>query len=242
MRLSGFALLIVGFFLCITVAWAALGFLAMSFGLICLLIAEERKKKRRLSQVAKKPIDPDRAGPFRQLIEENAKRNERAYEADKWKSIVKADPDIESVVKILSQYGPSYVDQLAKVYLVFEDKTLLPIILELIVTSAKKHLETRKTSSLGSAPSIGFGIALNSVGRDETAGHTRQSAPEMAYQPSEGEPYSGLQGSHMPTEPSSVSGDGSVADSSNPSQDAVTSSPSDAEDLRALLSLLSNRK
>jgi hypothetical protein len=208
----------------------------MSFGLICLLIAEERKKKQILSQVANKPIGPNRAGTPRLLIEENAKRNERACEVDKWKSIVKADPDIESVVEILSQYGPSYVDQLAKVYLVFEDKTLLPIILELIVTSVKKHLETSKIDSLRSAPPVGFGIAPNSVGSDETS--------EMVYQPSEGEPDSGMQGSHTPTEPSSVSGDGSAtkSDSSDLSQDAATSSPSDADDLRALLSLLSNAK
>ena len=40
MRLFGFVLLIVGFLLCVSIAWAALGFLMMGFGLICLLIAE----------------------------------------------------------------------------------------------------------------------------------------------------------------------------------------------------------
>ena len=53
MRL-GSVLLIVGFLLCVSIAWAALGFLMMGLGLICLLIAEERKKK--LERLTTSPI------------------------------------------------------------------------------------------------------------------------------------------------------------------------------------------
>jgi hypothetical protein len=42
MRLVGAVLLIAGFGLCISIVWAAIGFIAMAFGLICLLIAEEK--------------------------------------------------------------------------------------------------------------------------------------------------------------------------------------------------------
>jgi hypothetical protein len=45
MRLFGFVLLIAGFLLCVSIVWAALGFLVMGFGLICLLIAERSRKR-----------------------------------------------------------------------------------------------------------------------------------------------------------------------------------------------------
>ena len=45
MRLLGFVLLIAGFLLCVSIVWAALGFLMMGFGLICLLIAERNRKR-----------------------------------------------------------------------------------------------------------------------------------------------------------------------------------------------------
>jgi hypothetical protein len=44
MRIAGAFLLLGGFLLCISIVWAAVGFLMMGFGLICLLIAERRKK------------------------------------------------------------------------------------------------------------------------------------------------------------------------------------------------------
>jgi hypothetical protein len=48
MRLVGAGLLVGGFLLCVSIAWAALGFLMMGGGLICLLVAEERSKRARL--------------------------------------------------------------------------------------------------------------------------------------------------------------------------------------------------
>jgi hypothetical protein len=47
MRLVGAVLLIAGFGLCISIVWAAIGFIAMAFGLICLLIAEEKTNRAR---------------------------------------------------------------------------------------------------------------------------------------------------------------------------------------------------
>jgi len=44
MRIAGTFLLLGGFLLCISIVWAAAGFLMMGLGLICLLMAERRKK------------------------------------------------------------------------------------------------------------------------------------------------------------------------------------------------------
>jgi hypothetical protein len=44
MRIAGSFLLLAGFLLCISIVWAAVGFLMMALGLICLLMAERRKK------------------------------------------------------------------------------------------------------------------------------------------------------------------------------------------------------
>lgn len=43
----GAGLLVGGFLLCVSIAWAALGFFMMGAGLICLLVAEERNKRAR---------------------------------------------------------------------------------------------------------------------------------------------------------------------------------------------------
>jgi hypothetical protein len=61
MRLFGFVLLVAGLLLCVSIVWAALGFLMMGFGLICLLIAErnrQRAPKLDVSDLAAgRPID-----------------------------------------------------------------------------------------------------------------------------------------------------------------------------------------
>src|SRR6202011_3131451 len=45
MRIAGWLLLLVGSLLCVSIVWAAIGFLMMGFGLICLLIAEQGRKR-----------------------------------------------------------------------------------------------------------------------------------------------------------------------------------------------------
>jgi hypothetical protein len=62
MRILGTLLLLGGFLLCISIIWAAVGFLMMGFGLICLLIAERRKKP---STAAPGPL-PDAAARRRE--------------------------------------------------------------------------------------------------------------------------------------------------------------------------------
>jgi hypothetical protein len=52
MRIGGAFLLVCGSLLCLTVAMAAIGFVAMGLGLICFLIAEERDKRATLAPPA----------------------------------------------------------------------------------------------------------------------------------------------------------------------------------------------
>jgi len=48
MRVLGALLLVIGFLLCLSIVWSALGFFMMGGGLISLLVAEERSKRARL--------------------------------------------------------------------------------------------------------------------------------------------------------------------------------------------------
>ncbi len=141
MYVSGFILLVIGFALCLSIAWAPIGFFAMSFGLICLLIAEKRSKASKLrlqksARPSKQPRPPTPTGPAANTEVRQGFADERA----KWRLLVDGDPELASVERVLSQYGPQYVDQLARVYLVFDNKAFLPIILKMIVESARlKH-------------------------------------------------------------------------------------------------------
>src|SRR5205823_10284907 len=45
MRIAGTILLLGGFLLCVSIVWAAVGLPMIGFGLVCLLIAERRKKQ-----------------------------------------------------------------------------------------------------------------------------------------------------------------------------------------------------
>ncbi len=66
MRILGAIFLIAGFLLCLTIVWAAIGFLAMGLGLICLLIAERRQeqiKQRPLPQTSNSRQEAEKAIP-----------------------------------------------------------------------------------------------------------------------------------------------------------------------------------
>jgi hypothetical protein len=160
MRFVGAALLIGGFLLCVSIVWAALGFLMMGLGLICFLIAERRNERlpkstasqfdesnpRREQFLLPQFLDPE---PKLALVssEEDADQQQNAsspqsydeetYDKEKWNSLVENDPDFSRLVKVLALYGQKYVDELAKAYLVLKDKDYLPMILEKIVTTAK---------------------------------------------------------------------------------------------------------
>jgi hypothetical protein len=226
MRLIGFLLLSSGFLLCVTIVLAAIGFLAMSLGLICLLIEENYKKRETTMQIGLSPISRPRARTFKPSPD--PKRNQSLYEADKWRSIVKADPDIEKVAAILSQYGASYVDQLARVYLVFEDKALLPKILELIVTSAKVH---KAMNTARPSPTV----ASQTLSSDsETI--VRSDNDQADFSPQRSAP------TRVPLVISTNDRSEVRSDATERSERAVTSVSTTSEGLSALLEILANAK
>jgi hypothetical protein len=208
MRIAGTFLLLGGFFLCVSIVWAAIGFLMMGFGLICLLVAE-RRKARSAESTASRPdnfasrvepsllaerkeahssevsgfdeidprrepslfsegsngrspgsraarydkvrsrrgrsllLEPKQAKPALVLSEEQTSWRQSAIgpysqEAEEWLSLVKNDPDISRSVAVVSPLGKKYVDELARAYLVLNDKEYLPIILRKIAAAAKR--------------------------------------------------------------------------------------------------------
>src|SRR6267142_3701003 len=163
MRFAGFTLLFLGFLLCVSIEWAAIGFLAMGFGLICLLIVDERQKlsKIRIDKVAAQPVPSEPVGlldPATSTESVDDQRN-NLLKMDRWKSLVESDPDLARVATILSRYGPKYVDQLARVYVVFDNKAFLPIILNMIITSANQNARTSLTNINEPAPSVESGVS-----------------------------------------------------------------------------------
>jgi hypothetical protein len=148
MRSVGVALLISGFFLCVSIVWAALGFLMMGFGLICLLRAERRSKRLSKSTASRQDNSNPRQEPLL-LSEPTAAMvsshrgadnaiNHKSYDEEKWSSLLENDPDILRLVEALAPYGQKYVDELATAYLVLNDKDYLPMIIKKIVASAKR--------------------------------------------------------------------------------------------------------
>jgi hypothetical protein len=167
MRFAGFTLLFLGFLLCVSIEWAAIGFVAMGFGLICLLILDERQKraKIRIERVAAQPVPSEPVGFADPAILAESAESQRGnfLKGDRWKSLVESDPELARVVTILSRYGPKYVDQLARVYLVFENKAFLPIILNMIIASGSEDAKTNLTSMKEPDPPVEIGISQKPV-------------------------------------------------------------------------------
>jgi hypothetical protein len=142
MRLAGATLLVIGFLLCVSIAWAAIGFFAMGFGLIFLLIADERMLALNLESAGSRnglasPSSQRMAPPVPSARGEVC-RDKAPCESDKWRSLVESDQDLARVVEILTPFGQKYVDQLAGAYLAFENKAFLPAILNLLKASARQ--------------------------------------------------------------------------------------------------------
>jgi hypothetical protein len=271
MRIAGTLLLIVGFLLCISIAWAALGFLMMGFGLICLMIAERRQKRLAASPVSRqdkiaarqepslfpaqedaqpqastnrrsheigarrepsrfrerkstKPtgltaprwdqIDPqwepsrlrgrrnaqpegstaphsDKIDPRGEPAPESEQPNlalvvsdepidrrqsaidPYSYDLERWRSLVRNDADISRAASSLAPFGKKYVDELAKTYLVLNDKDYLPIILKKIAAAARKDSgkDTASAAVTESDPNtdlISFALSkTQSLGREQ---------------------------------------------------------------------------
>ncbi|GIQ77629.1 hypothetical protein [Bradyrhizobium sp. RD5-C2] len=165
MRLTGWVLLLIGGLLCATISWAALGFLLMGVGLISLQVAERRRRPGddavpagaggftppRLSAGLQPPtLDPvtgqdtgQDTGPQRQprrvaWPERNGDAPyDRQYDRQAWCRLVESDPDLAQLAKVLADYGPQYVDELAASYLAAPDKSRLGAIVDGIIARAR---------------------------------------------------------------------------------------------------------
>jgi hypothetical protein len=175
MRFSGYALLLIGFLLCITIAWAAIGFFAMGFGLICLLVVDAQKRAAKVAVVAARPVTPKPANLPAHFDEGQSTREINSEH--RWKSIVQSDPDVAEIARILSGYGQKYVDQFASVYIIFEDKVLLPIMLDLIVASAKRPTHFVETNVV--VPRASFNIGVGNKPPSNTSFLNPSEAPEL---------------------------------------------------------------
>ena len=145
MRFAGIIFLTIGVLLCTTITWAGIGFVAMSFGLIFFCIAEERTKAAAklstLSGIEPKPV-----------LARLSEKDEVSRKSDNWSSRVEDDEDISRIVNTLTPFGQKYVDQFSRTYLIFNDKACLPIILDMIITSARNSADqVAAAGSLGEA-------------------------------------------------------------------------------------------
>ncbi|MGY3486767.1 hypothetical protein ACVW1C_004650 [Bradyrhizobium sp. USDA 4011] len=161
MRLTGWVLLLIGGLLCATISWAALGFLLMGIGLISLQVAERRRRlgddavpagaggftPPRLSAGLQPPtLDPVAGqdtgrdtGPLRQprRVAWPDKNADAPYDRQAWRRLVQSDPDLAQLAKVLADYGPQYVDELAASYLAAPDKSRLGAIVDGIIARAR---------------------------------------------------------------------------------------------------------
>ncbi|WP_375311199.1 hypothetical protein WHZ77_29660 [Bradyrhizobium sp. A5] len=133
MNIAGALLLIFGFFLCISIAWATIGFVAMGLGLILLQVVAKRPPIE-LEEKLVQPNLPD-VSPDELAIPSNLASGIEHKEG--WELLLKSDSELASVAAVLSRFGSQYVDQLARVYMAINRRELLPAILELIVSAAR---------------------------------------------------------------------------------------------------------
>jgi hypothetical protein len=150
-------LLLIGAALCATVAWAALGFLLMGVGLISLQVAERSRRRKDVAVAAPGGLDLaltgpglqpprfepavslDSAPPPRQprRVAWPSKSNGTPYDREAWRKLVEHDPDIAQLARVLADYGPQYVDELAISYLAAPDKSRLGSIVDGIIARAR---------------------------------------------------------------------------------------------------------
>ena len=104
MRIAGWILLVGGFFLCISVVWAAPGFLLMGLGLISLQVAEHnRRRATNLTTLSAErsdaPPEEHEVGSAKAqvLYKEapcRASSREPSYDRQTWQRLLESDADL----------------------------------------------------------------------------------------------------------------------------------------------------
>ena len=150
MRLAGWLLLIAGFALCLSIDWAALGFLLMGVGLVSLRTAEARRNGAAVAGMAAPefsvtnlaatpplpPPPPARVEPP-PLVSAQRPIPVPLSDAEKWRIMLATDPDVAHLAAALLPYGQKHVDRLAAAYLSETDRARLPEIIDRIVETAR---------------------------------------------------------------------------------------------------------
>jgi hypothetical protein len=160
MRIAGWVLLLAGFVLCLSVAWAALGFLLMGIGLVSLQVDErKRRKAEKAAAVAGLDVRPAPAAALAEAAPAHVEAaavtleppplpapqaapsaDASAYDRHAWRHLVESDPDLARLAAVLSDYGQHYVDEFAESYLAKPDKgRLSAIVNEIIAKAARKE-------------------------------------------------------------------------------------------------------
>ncbi|QPF90255.1 hypothetical protein [Bradyrhizobium commune] len=164
----GIILFVAGLSLCVTIAWAPLGLIVMGLGLIFTQVAIRRP------MTAGSHEKEETAGPFHAVVVPMGKSvsptvdpvggSQKSVEGLRWKSIVVGDPELAQIERTLAQYGSSYVDKFAKIYVFFNNKALLPFILNLIIESVRQAAaiqEHASTSGCLSCKGPGEGLGVD---------------------------------------------------------------------------------
>jgi hypothetical protein len=133
----------------------------MGVGLILLLMSENRKSAIEGSR-HQHSANPIRVHERVRLGTDAAVSEGEVYsESEEWKRLIENDSELAKVQGILERYGRQYAEQLAEAYRVFNERALLPAIVDMIITSAKLRVErTAPVEILPSDESNG-GCALN---------------------------------------------------------------------------------
>jgi hypothetical protein len=158
MRIAGWVLLLAGFVLCLSVAWAALGFLLMGIGLVSLQVAE--RKQRKAEKASAVAVIDARPEPATTLAEVPAAQDApvapeppplpapetplhadgSVYDREAWRRLVESDPDLARLAAVLADYGQHHVDEFAGSYLAKPDKSrLAAIVNEIVAKAARKE-------------------------------------------------------------------------------------------------------
>jgi hypothetical protein len=153
-RIAGWILLLAGLALCLSIAWAPIGFLLMGVGLVALQVAEQNRRRARLALVAGSgSVDQPPAAVTTPRTEEPvvqratapapARRATRRFNPDRppydreaWRRLIESDPDLAQLTEVLSDFGQQYVDELATSYLADPDKSRLGAIVDGIIAKA----------------------------------------------------------------------------------------------------------
>lgn len=141
MRLFGLFLLVFGAALCASVVWAALGFLAMALGLICIQIRTRPLFLPGDASASGEPAfvlsEPTIASSTRASTHAVGLEGRAPREGLVWNALADQDEELADVERLLSRYGAAYADQFRRLYCIFNSKELLPSIVSLVVEAAK---------------------------------------------------------------------------------------------------------